>query len=115
MQSPTLKRERGCSFVSGLELEFQAFELDIGAGLFGTLIDGAVLLVDELDGVGQAGGELLEVLGIDEDLVLLVVELRHVGVAADDFLALGEGEIHVAATVLLHIDIVDSLACLDGT
>lgn len=95
-------------------LELDVFELDFAVLRLRPLFYVPVLLEDVFHGISNRRRELLEILGVDEDLVLLVAELWHLCVAGDNFLAFCQREIHVIAAVLFHIDVINSFSRLDG-
>ena len=71
-------------------------------------------LVNELYGLGQSVYEIAEILTVEENLMLLKTYLLVIALAADYFLALRDGQIHLILAGLAHIHVVDAFACLDG-
>ena len=92
----------------------------IGRCLYGGLIGpvigpGSLLgLMYELDCLGQAVNEVAEILTVEEYLMFLKTDLLVITLAADDLLALRDGQIHLILAGLAHIHVVDAFACLDG-
>ena len=87
----------------------------VGRCLFGGLIGPRFLgLVYEFDGLGQSVYEIAEILTIQEYLMLLKTDLLVITLAADDLLALRDGQIHLILAGFANVHVVDALACLDG-
>ena len=68
----------------------------------------------EFDGLGQSVNEIAEILAVEENLMLLKTHLLVITLAADDFLALRDGQIHLILAGFANVHVVDALACLDG-
>lgn len=102
-----------CNFcILGLLSEVQ-IDVDFALSLC-SLLSGALLVVDIIDGLVQTLLKFLEVFLEEENLMLFVVVLGQFCSAGNKFLALGNAEVHLIFLIHLYIYIIDALACLDS-
>ena len=74
----------------------------------------SLILFDELHYFFQAGSEFLEILLVNEYLMLLEINLGHIGITRNQFLAFCDAYVHVILSILLYIYIINTVSGFDS-
>ena len=70
---------------------------------------------DEVDDFVEGGGKLVEIFLIEEYLMLVVRDVRIVSrLTLDNLFAFSDGNVAVAVSALLHVEVVDAFAGFHG-